>query len=103
MGIMKSFVRNRCRPEGSIAEGYVALECLTFCSRYLKDIETKFTRQAMWPSAALNPVHDGGFSIFSATGTPLGGAVQREMSNKEWGQCHLYVLNQCEEVAPYIE
>ncbi|XP_058093313.1 uncharacterized protein LOC131239563 isoform X2 [Magnolia sinica] len=30
---LKSYVRNRSRPEGSIAEGYLAEECLTFCSR----------------------------------------------------------------------
>ncbi|GJU54348.1 S-adenosyl-L-methionine-dependent methyltransferases superfamily protein [Tanacetum coccineum] len=29
---------------GSIAEGYVAEEALTFCSRYLKDVETRFNR-----------------------------------------------------------
>lgn len=29
-------MKKRCpNPEGSIAEGYVADECLTFCSRYL--------------------------------------------------------------------
>ncbi|XP_021721143.1 uncharacterized protein LOC110688702 isoform X2 [Chenopodium quinoa] len=30
---LKSYVRNRAHPEGSIAEGYLADECLTFCSR----------------------------------------------------------------------
>ena len=32
---LKSYVRNRSRPEGSIAEGYLAEKCLTFCSRFL--------------------------------------------------------------------
>ena len=32
---LKSYVRNRSKPEGSIAEGYLAEECLTFCSRFL--------------------------------------------------------------------
>lgn len=41
---MKSFVRNKIRPEGSIAEGDITLECLTFCSRYIHEVETKFTR-----------------------------------------------------------
>ncbi|GLT91440.1 hypothetical protein SLE2022_093260 [Rubroshorea leprosula] len=30
---LKSYVRNPRYPEGSIAEGYLAQECLTFCSR----------------------------------------------------------------------
>ncbi|XP_042952270.1 uncharacterized protein LOC122289358 [Carya illinoinensis] len=37
----KRYVRNRARPEGSIAEAYVHVECLTFCSMYLNDIETR--------------------------------------------------------------
>uniref|UniRef100_A0A2N9I4P1 DUF4218 domain-containing protein n=1 Tax=Fagus sylvatica TaxID=28930 RepID=A0A2N9I4P1_FAGSY len=32
---LKNYVRNRAHLDGSIAEGYVADECLTFCSRYL--------------------------------------------------------------------
>ncbi|GJS30699.1 hypothetical protein Tco_0491319 [Tanacetum coccineum] len=40
---LKNYVRNKAKPEGSIAEGYVAEEALTFCSRYLKDdVETDF-------------------------------------------------------------
>lgn len=35
LGKLKSYVRNRNRPEGSIAEGYLAEECVTFCSRFL--------------------------------------------------------------------
>ncbi|KAL6572291.1 hypothetical protein OROMI_013249 [Orobanche minor] len=35
LGKLKGYVRNRTRPEGSIAEGYLAEECVTFCSRFL--------------------------------------------------------------------
>ena len=41
---LKSYVCNRARPEGSIAEGYLVEECMTFCSRYLDDVESKLTR-----------------------------------------------------------
>ncbi|GJY75871.1 hypothetical protein Tco_0480987 [Tanacetum coccineum] len=42
---LKNYVQNKAKPEGSIAEGYVAEEALTFCSRYLKDdVETRFNR-----------------------------------------------------------
>ena len=44
MHTLKEFVRNRARPEGSIAEAYIADECLTFCSRYLHRVETRFNR-----------------------------------------------------------
>ena len=41
---MKSYVRNKAQLEGSIAKGYISEECLTFCSRYLDGIETRFNR-----------------------------------------------------------
>ncbi|KAL6564989.1 hypothetical protein OROMI_016439 [Orobanche minor] len=45
LGSLKPHVRNRNRPEGSMAEGYIAEECLNFCSHYLADyVGTKFNR-----------------------------------------------------------
>ncbi|XP_012828525.1 PREDICTED: uncharacterized protein LOC105949753 [Erythranthe guttata] len=41
---LKGMVRNRARPEGSIAEAYIVKECLTFCSLYLHGMETKYNR-----------------------------------------------------------
>ncbi|CAD6268031.1 unnamed protein product [Miscanthus lutarioriparius] len=39
---LKWFVRNMARPEGSIAEAYVAAKCLTICSRiYKKELENE--------------------------------------------------------------
>ena len=40
----KEYVRNQTRVEGSIVEGYVIDEALTFCFMYLEGIETKFNR-----------------------------------------------------------
>ena len=46
LGHLKSYVRNKAQPEGSIAEGYLVEEILTFCSRYFDDsLETRFN----WP------------------------------------------------------
>ena len=41
---LKNFVRNRAKPEGSIAEAYMASDTLTFCSRYMEDIENRFNQ-----------------------------------------------------------
>ncbi|KAM6543801.1 hypothetical protein CsatB_008248 [Cannabis sativa] len=41
---LKNYVGNKARPEGSIAEGYVADEAVTFCSMYFKGCETRFNR-----------------------------------------------------------
>lgn len=44
MGHLKSFVCNKAQPKGSIVEGYLVEESLTFCSRYIEDVETRFNR-----------------------------------------------------------
>ncbi|GKC97446.1 hypothetical protein Tco_1167721, partial [Tanacetum coccineum] len=41
---LKGYVRNKAKPEGSIAEGYVAEEALTFSSHYFWDVTMKFNR-----------------------------------------------------------
>nr|GEY97784.1 hypothetical protein [Tanacetum cinerariifolium] len=41
---LKVYVRNKAKPEGSIAEGYVVEEALTFSSHYFRDVTTKFNR-----------------------------------------------------------
>nr|GEV81723.1 hypothetical protein [Tanacetum cinerariifolium] len=45
------YVRNKAKPEGSIAEGYVAEEALTFSSHHFWDVTTKFNR----PSCNVDP------------------------------------------------
>ncbi|GJU79841.1 hypothetical protein Tco_1282206 [Tanacetum coccineum] len=39
---LKGYVRNKAKPEGSIAEGYVTEEALTFSSHYFWDVTMKF-------------------------------------------------------------
>nr|GEW32099.1 hypothetical protein [Tanacetum cinerariifolium] len=39
---LKNYVRNKAKPEGSIAKGYVAEEALTFSSHYFRDVTMKF-------------------------------------------------------------
>ncbi|KAK1665764.1 hypothetical protein QYE76_053923 [Lolium multiflorum] len=34
-GVIKGFVRNRARPDGSIAKGFLTYECISFCQNYL--------------------------------------------------------------------
>jgi hypothetical protein len=44
LGTLKSFVRNRATLEGLIVEAYMASDTLTFCSRYMKDVDTRFNQ-----------------------------------------------------------
>ena len=36
---LKSYVQNRVAPERSIAEVYIVVKCLTFCSRFIEGVE----------------------------------------------------------------
>ena len=42
LGTYKQYVHNKTRPEGSIAKSYIINESFTFCSIYLRGIETRF-------------------------------------------------------------
>ena len=64
LGKFKRYVKNKARPEGSIAEAYIHTECLTFCSMYLQNIETKFNRADRNIDADEEETIDG-FRIFN--------------------------------------
>jgi hypothetical protein len=38
-GVIKGFIRNRYHPDGSIAEGFLTYECVSFCQNYLRTEE----------------------------------------------------------------
>ncbi|GJY27726.1 hypothetical protein Tco_0403493 [Tanacetum coccineum] len=58
---LKNYVRNKAKPEGSIAKGYVTEEALTFCSHYLKGVEIRFNRHRR-NEDGLNRTHE--FQVF---------------------------------------
>ncbi|XP_066316724.1 uncharacterized protein [Miscanthus floridulus] len=59
---VKGYVRNKAHPEGSIDEGYIAEECLTFCSRFL-DVDTKLNHADRYESTTVNEPPSG-LSVF---------------------------------------
>ena len=97
---LKRFVRNMARPEGSIAEAYVAGECLTFCSRYLDDIDIRHNREGR--NRELVDLHRGDLSIFQH-GVELIGASRITFLKEDYDRMVWYVLNNCPEVEPYME
>ncbi|XP_074288515.1 uncharacterized protein LOC141613670 [Silene latifolia] len=72
---LKSYVRNRGRPEGSIAEGYLIEECMNFCSRYVDGGNTRYDKTTCDMSA--NETEELDTTIFGNCGHPLGGKKQR--------------------------
>ncbi|XP_075087200.1 uncharacterized protein LOC107766991 [Nicotiana tabacum] len=100
MGTLKSYVRNQNCPEGSIVEGYLAEESLTFCSRYLKNISTKFNRPARNGDES---VSNAEMSIFKNSGQTKGGSKTITLSHDAFKQACMYVLQNCEEVCSFME
>ncbi|GAB2298096.1 hypothetical protein Dimus_038512 [Dionaea muscipula] len=99
---LKSYVRNKARPEGSIAEAYVAEECMLFCSRYIQGVETKENRSKRNRDGS-DCEKRKGISIFSMTGVMIGHEESEYLDHETWKQAHQYVLFNCDEVAEFVE
>ncbi|KAL6272516.1 hypothetical protein ACE6H2_023208 [Prunus campanulata] len=87
MKVLKGYVQNRTRPEGCIAERYIAEEGVEFCTDHLSDVSTVGV-----PS-----------SQNMGVSKPLSGCTVGLVDMDLLNQAHLYVLENTEEVLPYIE
>ncbi|XP_039140514.1 uncharacterized protein LOC120277730 [Dioscorea cayenensis subsp. rotundata] len=109
------YVRNRASPEGSIAEGYLANECLTFASRYLVGTETSFN-QSTRNEEDQNVANDEEVSFFANVGRPLGRKKNKGFSsnkrkrvsritldNQTLVQAHRYGFFNFDGVAPFLK
>ena len=85
LSILKSYMRNKTYPEGSIAEGYTVEECLAFCSRYFKSVETAFN----WP---IRNVKES-----------VGVVVSITLDSNSWIKAYRYVIFNCEEITSFHE
>nr|XP_009772602.1 PREDICTED: uncharacterized protein LOC104222960 [Nicotiana sylvestris] len=72
LGHFKSYVRNMSQPEGSIAEGYLAEDALTFCSQYIEGIEIRFNRPRHVDNFPVDRGSANSSSIFPQVGNGLG-------------------------------
>ncbi|XP_077232330.1 uncharacterized protein LOC143868769 [Tasmannia lanceolata] len=98
---LKSYVRNRSRPEGSIAEGYLADECLTFCSRYLQSVETRFNRPLRNDDNRAHVAEEHVWGVFSHTGRLFGGPNIDDLDEATLTLAHRYVLDNCNEISEF--
>ncbi|XP_025670687.2 uncharacterized protein [Arachis hypogaea] len=103
LGHLKSYVRNKAKSEGSIAEGYVAEEALTFCSRYLEGIETRFNRPPRVDDRPDDNYSTHVDSLFPQMGNSKGAFTVFELSPMEKKQAHRYVVLNCPYVKPFID
>ncbi|KAK9286695.1 hypothetical protein L1049_015098 [Liquidambar formosana] len=94
MKVLKGYVRNRARPEGCIAECYLAEECMRFCSGYMKkaaEIGIRHNRNEDFKHETILEGHP------ISKGRPL------IMADDLLRSAHLYVLRNSAEVEPFIE
>jgi len=93
-------VRNKACPEGSIAEGYISEEFLTFCSGFFEDVSTKLNRSDRQENSAVSEPPSG-LSVFN----------RMDFSKKRSGQVEFasfddlrmmrhYILSNCDEAIP---
>ncbi|KAJ9552450.1 hypothetical protein OSB04_016495 [Centaurea solstitialis] len=97
---LKNYVRNKAKPEGSIAEGYIADEALTFCSMYFEGVQTRFNRpdrneDVVVPRRQLSVFESQCRATSKKTIIFLGEEVRKTI---EW-----FVLNNCHEIDVYKE
>ena len=97
---LKCFVRNIARPEGSIAEAYVANECLHACSWYFDDLDTRHNLEGR--NRERVDLSRGDLSIFQH-GVDLLGASRVTYLEHDYEKMVWFVLNNCPEVEPYME
>ena len=92
-------MHNRCHPEGCMVEGYLAEECLIFCSRYLDDgvkirLDKRSTRYDK-----INPC-ESQTSIFPNVGYPIGERRNKNgkgfsLDQQSLKQAHRYIIFNC--------
>ena len=96
---LKSDVRNGAQSMGSMAEGYIASECITFCSRYFQGVETHLNR----PQCNDDHVPDKDKYLFGTAGYVLGKVEIVQFDDRSLAQAHRYVILQSDKIAPYLE
>ncbi|KAL0285575.1 UNVERIFIED_CONTAM: hypothetical protein Scaly_2814000 [Sesamum calycinum] len=91
LGVFKRYVRNKARPEACIAEQYIDNECLTFCSMYLHNVETRFSRMERNYDIGEQL---GNLSVFACKGRPFGGPSEHiaELIAEKWHNDMIFIF-----------
>ena len=97
---LKNYVGNKARPEGSIAEGYVADEAVTFCSMYFKGCETRFNRLDRNEDA---PSVCRYLSVFNSQSRPLTSGLIKPLDHTSREKAEWYILQNSPEIQAYLE
>nr|GMD70352.1 Transposon, En/Spm-like protein [Ipomoea batatas] len=97
---LKSYVRNKARPEGCKKRTEGVQECMHFCSRYLHGSKTTLNRVGRNYEGSDTSSHSG-LQVFSQASKPLLGKKYAELTLTKWAEARKYVLENCEEVTEF--
>jgi hypothetical protein len=94
-GIIKAYVRNRAHPDGSIIQGFLIEECISFCKNYLNEENT----QVGFPANK----HLGRFEAVGHNTGKRAMDVDYSGWRAEFNRAHLVVLQHIEDLGPWVE
>jgi len=90
MKILKGYVKNQFCSEASIIERYISEESIEFCFEYLSKAKSIGVLEKCWHSPRLMSKSSKGVHVISK-------------SREQILQAHLYILNNTNEVLPYLD
>ena len=94
MTVMKDFVRNPARPEGCIAESYLAEECVQFCNDFLKkttNVQEKTDRNVEYENSSI------------LEGRPIPAGTSICLSETEKNIAHMAVIQNMAALDSFVE
>ena len=98
---MKNLLRNRAWPEGSIVEVYLESETLAIWERFMDDVKTRYNQDDNMSHHGCAP---GETSVFMHGVKPIGQIRVMDLKDKvEINKLAWYVLNNNDEVGPYVQ
>nr|GEW10909.1 hypothetical protein [Tanacetum cinerariifolium] len=96
---LKNYVRNKAKPEGLIAKGYVAEEALTFSSHYFWDVTKKFNRLDRNVDFPRLMCH---FQVFKSLCKSISLRLVIHIDHQELKKVIWYVLHNSPEIDTYL-
>ncbi|XP_035835092.1 uncharacterized protein LOC118483704 [Helianthus annuus] len=103
LGHLKKYVGNKAKPEGSIAEGYVVEEAITFCSHYLRGVESKLDKRDRNVDKTSSDARSFALDIFRLNGRGIGKKEVHMLPTNLMKKAIWFIFNNCQEVQPYLE
>ena len=95
-GFIKGYVRNRAHPDGSIVQGFLTEECISFCKNYLNEDDPR-------PLGLPASKHAG---RFDGVGHDTGKReldVDQDGRRTDFNRAHLVALQHMTDVEPWVE